>query len=255
MTLLDFTPITAWGFYAAAIPAVFLMGLSKSGFGAGFGALGVPLMGLAVSIPQAAAIFLPLLLVMDLAGMAAFRKELDRALLKRLLPWGLLGIAVGTLLFKFVPAHLVAGIVGLLTLLFLAQRLLFPPRADAPPLHPLWGKVLVTAAGFTSFVAHAGGPPYNAYMLSQRLAPVVFTATTAYFYFFINIVKWGPYAWLGLLDWRNLSTSIVLIPVALAGVALGVKVARVISPTWFYRLVMWGMFLTGCKLVWDGFFK
>ena len=56
-------------FYAVAVPAVLLMGLSKSGFLGGFGSLAVPLMALVVPVPQAAAIMLPLLLVMDAAGL------------------------------------------------------------------------------------------------------------------------------------------------------------------------------------------
>ncbi len=242
-------------FYAAAIPAVFLMGLSKSGFGAGFGALAVPLMALSVSVPQAAAIFMPLLLAMDVIGIAAFRKEVDKPLLRFLLPYGLLGILAGTLLFKLVSAPLVAGIVGVLTLLFLAQRLLFPPSADAGAL-PLWmGRCLITAAGFTSFVSHAGGPPYSAYILRLKLTPLAYTATAAYFYFIVNLAKWIPYAWLGLLDLRNAATSIMLMPVAFVGTWAGIKIARLIKPTLFYRLIYIGMFLTGCKLVWDGFLR
>ena len=252
---MSFPIITDPWFYAAAIPAVFLMGLSKSGFGAGFGALAVPLMALSVSVPQAAAIFMPLLLAMDIIGIAAFRKDVDKSLLRFLLPYGLLGILAGTLLFKLVSAPLVAGIVGVLTLVFLAQRLLFPPSADAGAL-PLWmGRCLITAAGFTSFVSHAGGPPYSAYILRLRLTPLAYTATAAYFYFIVNLAKWIPYAWLGLLDLRNAATSMVLMPVAFAGTWLGIRVARHIQPTLFYRLIYTGMFLTGCKLVWDGFFR
>jgi uncharacterized protein len=252
---MNFPLITDPWFYAAAIPAVFLMGLAKSGFGSGFGALSVPIMALSVSVPQAAAIFMPLLLAIDVIGITAFRKDVDRALLRFLLPWGLAGILAGTLLFKLVSAPVVAGIVGILTLLFLAQRLLFPPSADAPAL-PLWiGRWLIAAAGFTSFVAHAGGPPYSAYILRLNLKPIVYTATAAYFYFIINLSKWIPYAWLGLLDLRNFATSLVLMPVAFSGVWLGIRIARHIQPTLFYRLIYIGMFLTGCKLVWDGFFR
>ncbi len=245
--------ITEWHFYAIAIPAVLLLGLSKSGFGAGFGSLAVPMMALVTTVPQAAAILMPLLFVMDLMGIAAFRKDYDKTLLKFLLPCGLVGTVVGTLLFKLLQPQVVAGIVGVFTLLFLAQRLLFPPKADAPP-PPRWvGALLTVTSGFTSFIAHAGGPPFNAHMIPLKLKPVVFTATAAYFFFIINLSKWIPYAWLGLLDMRNFTTSLVLMPFAPLGVWAGVKIARRIRPTLFYRVIYAGMFLTGCKLLWDAF--
>jgi uncharacterized membrane protein YfcA len=238
-------------FYAVAVPAVLLMGISKSGFGAGFGSLAVPLMAMAVTVPQAAAILMPVLLLMDLLGMAAFRRDFDAKLLKFLMPFGLLGVVIGALLFKVLDARVVAGVVGLFTLLFLAQRLLFPPRADSPA-PPRWlGAVLTVTSGFTSFVAHAGGPPLSAYVIPMRLSPVRFTATLAFFFFVINLSKWLPYAWLGLLDWRNLGTSLVLLPLAPVGVWVGVRMARSISPVLFYRLLYAGMLLTGLKLLWD----
>ena len=238
-------------FYAVTIPAVLLLGVSKSGFGAGFGSLAVPMMALAVSVPQAAAILMPVLLLMDLLGMAAFRKDFDLDLLKFLIPCGLVGTVVGAFLFKLLDAHIVAGLVGGFTLLFLAQRLLFPPQPDsAPP--PKWlGALLTVTAGFTSFIAHAGSPPVSAYVIPLRLSPVKFTATMAFFFFVINLSKWIPYAWLGLLDLRNLATSLLLLPMAPIGVFIGVRLARRISPRLFYRLLYLGMLLTGLKLVAD----
>jgi len=248
----DFPLITDPFFYAVAIPAVLLLGVSKSGFGAGFGSLAVPVMALSVTVPQAAAILMPLLLVMDLLGVAAFRRNFDVQFLKFLLPFGLLGTLVGALLFKLLDARVVAGIVGGFTLLFLAQRLLFAPRPDsAPP--PKWlGAFLTVTSGFTSFVAHAGGPPLSAYVIPLRLSPIQFTANMAVFFFVINLSKWIPYAWLGLLDLRNMATSLVLLPLAPLGVWIGIRLARRISPVWFYRILYVGMLLTGIKLLWDG---
>lgn len=239
-------------FYAVSVPAVLLLGISKSGFGAGFGSLAVPMMALAVTVPQAAAILMPVLLVMDVLGMAAYRKDFDLPLVRQILPFGVLGIGIGALLFKILQAHVVAAIVGGFTLLFLAQRLLFPPKAgSAPP--PAWlGAILATTSGFTSFIAHAGGPPINAYVIGLRLSPVKFTATMAFFFFVVNLCKWIPYAWLGLLDTRNMSTSLVLLPLAPLGVWMGVRMARRISQVLFYRFLYAGMLLTGVKLLWDG---
>jgi uncharacterized membrane protein YfcA len=245
--------ITSAGFYAVAIPAVLLLGVSKSGFGAGFGSLAVPIMALAVPVPEAAAILMPLLLLMDIISIAAYRRDFNRSLLRFLLPFGVLGIVVGALLFRVLSANTVAGIVGVATLLFLAQRLMFPPRPDTPPPSRGAGALLTVAAGFTSFISHAGGPPLNAYMIPLRMKPVVFSATAAYFFFVVNLSKWIPYAWLGLLDLRNMATALALVPVAPVGVWLGVHIARRIGAAWFYRLLYLGMLLTGVKLVWDGF--
>ncbi len=214
-------------FWAVAVPAVLMMGLSKSGFLGGFGALAVPLMSLAVPVPQAAAIMLPLLLVMDATGLQQLWKHCDRALLRRLLPAGLLGTLVGTLLFGVLSTATVSGVVGALTLLFLAQRLAFPPRAD-----------------------HA--PPFNAYVLPLRLNPVTYAATAAVFFAAVNLSKWIPYAWLGLIDGRNMATSLALMPLAPIGVWLGIRATKRIAPTWFYRLAYAGMALTGAKLLYDG---
>jgi hypothetical protein len=61
----------------------------------------------------------------------------------------------------------------------------------------------------------------------------------------------GPMHWLGLLDLRNMTTSLALLPFAPIGVWVGVRIAHRIDPVLFYRLVYLGMFLTGIKLVWD----
>lgn len=247
---LDF--VTDPVFYAVAIPAVLLTGLAKSGFLSGFGALAVPLMALAVPVPQAAAIMLPLLLVMDAAGLQQLWRQHDRALLKLLLPAGLLGTGVGTVLFGVLSGKTVAAVVGALTLLFLAQRLFFPPKSQAAvPSKPL-GFALGVASGFTSFVAHAGGPPISAYVLPLRMPPVTTAATMAVFFGVVNLSKCVPYAWLGLMDMRNLSTSLMLMPLAPIGVWLGVRLTRRMHPVWFYRLAYSGMFLAGAKLLYDG---
>ena len=241
-------------FYAVAIPAVLLLGLSKSGFGAGFGSLAVPLIAMAVTVPQAAAMLMPVLLLMDLLSLSAFWKDFDRKLVRFLIPLGLAGTAIGAASFRLLDARLVAGIVGIFTLAFLAQRVLFPPQPDSAHPPKWMGAVLTTMSGFTSFIAHTGGPPVSAYLIPMRLPPLVFASSMAVFFTVLNLSKWIPYAWLGLLDVRNMATSLALLPFAPIGVWAGVKLAHRIRPLLFYRLIYTGMFLTGVKLVWDGFF-
>jgi uncharacterized protein len=246
-------------FYAAAIPAAFLMGLGKSGFGGGLGTLAVPFMALTITVPQAAAIMMPLLMLADVIGLRVFRRDYDKTMLRFILPFGVVGIGIGALSFKLLSPHWVAGCVGAFTLLFLAQQLLATYRArhvgatpHAPP--PRWaGALLMVTAGFTSTISHAGAPPFNAYAIPLKMKPLVFAATAAYFFFFINLTKWLPYAYLGLLDWRNFWTSMLLMPFAGMGVWVGQHLARRINTVVFYRLVYIGMFLSGSKLLWDAF--
>ena len=239
-------------FYAVAVPAVLLMGVAKSGFLIGFGSLATPLLALSMPVPQAAAVMLPLLLVMDITGIRQLWRERDRALLRLLLPAGLLGTLVGALLFGVLSSKTVAAVVGGLTLLFLAQRLLFPPRRDASPPPKVVGFLLGIAGGFTSFVAHAGSPPLAAYVLPLRMEPLRYTATMAVLFGALNLSKWIPYAGLGLFDAQILLTSLVLVPLAPLGVWLGIWATRRVAAGWFYRIAYTGMFLTGAKLLWDG---
>ena len=239
-------------FYAVAIPAVLLTGLAKSGFASGLGALATPMIALTMPVPQAVAIMLPLLMAMDATGLQQLWRERDPALVRLLLPWGLLGVLAGTLLFRALTAQAVAGLVGALTLTFLAQRLLFPPRVGAPPASPWVGRACAAVSGFTSFVAHAGGPPISAYALPLRLEPRVLAGSLAVFFAAVNLAKWAPYAALGLIDLRNMATALVLLPAAPLGVWAGVWLVRRVDPGWFYRIAYTGMAITGCKLLWDG---
>jgi uncharacterized membrane protein YfcA len=195
---------------------------------------------------------LPLLFVMDSVGIQQLWRERDRTLVRFLVPAGLLGTMIGALSFRLLSGHAVAAIVGGLTLAFVAQRVwLQRHRPDHVPSRST-GFSLGIASGFTSFVAHAGAPPISAYLLPMRMEPMRFTATSAVFFGAVNLSKWIPYAALGLIDRSNIITSVVLLPLAPLGVWLGIRMARVISPLWFYRLAYSGMVLTGIKLLYDG---
>jgi uncharacterized membrane protein YfcA len=239
-------------FYAVAVPAALLVGIGKSGVAGGFAILAVPLMALVMPVPQAAAIVLPLLTVGDLFGLAALIRERDRALLRVLLPAGLAGTVVGFALFGVLTPKAVSAVLGVMTLLFIAQRAWSRDGAQARVV-PKWftaGAGLVS--GVTSFVAHAGGPPISIALLPMRLAPAVFAATTTVFFTALNASKWLPYAWLGLIDLTNMLTALVLAPFAVFGVWLGLKLLRRLPAVWFYRLVSAGLLITGLKLTWDG---
>jgi uncharacterized membrane protein YfcA len=240
-------------FYAVAIPAVLVMGVSKGGFGSGLGIIATPMVALAVPTPQAAAIMLPILLVMDATGLLAYRGTFHRRNLGLLLAGGVTGILLGALTFRFFSEALIRLLLGAMALAFVAYRLRQGGTA-APAVVPSAAKGFFwsTVSGLTSTIAHAGGPPLSVYLLPQKLDKAILVGTTVVFFAVINVVKLVPYLWLGLFDARNLLTSLVLVPLAPFGIWLGVWLMRRLSQELFYRIAYAMLAIVGAKLLWDG---
>lgn len=240
-------------FYLAAVPAVLIAGVSKGGFGGGLGVMAVPLMALFVSPVVAAAIMLPILCVMDLIGIWAYWKRWDRTNLVILGSGAMFGIALGTLSFHYLEPWSIRLLIGAIAVGFTLSYW-FKPSASSAPRAPSWrrGGFWGAVAGFTSFTAHAGGPPVGVYLLPQGLEKTRYQATTVVFYLLINYVKLVPYAWLGQFSATNLATSAVLIPAAVAGLLAGVWLHARVSPELFYRVCYIFVFVAGLKLLYDG---
>ena len=238
-------------FYALAIPALILNGISKGGLGGGIGSVSVPMMALAIPPTQAAAIMLPILCVMDLPAIHAYFGRWDKAQMRVIIPAGLLGIAVGTLTFRYLNDNWIRVLLGVISIGFVLNSMRRKKPDAAPPTRAK-GWFWCSISGYTSFVAHSGGPPLTVYLLPQKLNKTVFVATSVIFFAVGNYVKIGPYLWLGLFDLRNLATSAVLFPVGILGVYLGVWLHKRLSQALFYRIVYVLLLGTGAKLLYDG---
>lgn len=239
-------------FYAVAIPAVALLGLSKGGF-AGVGAISMPLMALIISPVQAAAILLPILILQDLVGVWAFRSVWDRRIILILLPAATVGIGLGYLLAAQVSATVVLGVLGALSILFALHRFWVERRGviTAPGAsNPAVGAAFGVVSGFTSQIAHAGGPPFQMWVLPQGLSPASLAGTTAVFFAAVNWIKVPAYWALGQFTHPNLFTAAALAPVAIVSTLAGVWLVRRVPAEPFYRLVYALMILTGVQLVW-----
>lgn len=240
-------------FYAVALPAVTLFGLSKGGLG-GVGLLGMPLMALVMSPIQAAAIMLPVLMVQDVYTVWSFRRTYDVTTLWNLLPGALAGILAATLVAAWItPSQIKIGVgllaIGFCLYVWIGSRLAMASHA---PHSFVSGSVFGALSGFSSFVIHAGGPPFNVYAVRRGLSRDDFVGTSAVFFAVVNWLKVPPYFTLGQFTWDSLTASATLVPVALAANALGVYIVRRMSTALFYRLVYAATFAIGVKLIWDG---
>lgn len=243
-------------FYASAIPAVIFVGLSKGGFGGAMALIGMPLMALVISPIKAAAIMLPILIVMDIVSLWTWRGVYDVRTLKIMLPAGIAGIGIGWLTAAWVTAANVRLLVGMIAILFAADYLrqrLMKTGEKTLPQNPAKGRFWGVVSGFTSFVSHAGGPPFQFYALPLGLDPKVFVGTSVIFFAVVNVVKLVPYFALGQFDPTNLATSAVLMPIAPIATLAGAWIVRRIDRRTFYPLMYALILLVGTKLVYDGF--
>lgn len=238
-------------FWLVAGLAIILVGLAKGGF-AGLGATAMPLIALVMDPVQGAAMLLPILMVQDIVSVWSFRNEYDRALLWQMLPGAAAGIFLGWLFANSVPTGAVKGLVGLIALAFGAYRMVEgrlgkTGRAAALPgwVGTFWGGV----AGFTSHVAHAGGPPFQIWALSRNLPHTIFIGTSAIFFTAVNYMKVPAYLALGQLTAETLRLTALFLPLAIASTIAGVILVRRISPARFHLAINLLMIGVGAELI------
>lgn len=240
-------------FWTVAILVMLVLGFSKSGLLGGLGPLAVALFALVIPAREAAGILLPILLILDVFAIWAYRRDFDVGNLKILVPGVIIGVGAGWATSSMISDDMVLLIVGVVTTVFILDALL-PIRQkliDKPPSKP-WGVFWGSLAGFTSFVSHAGSPPYQVYILPQKLKPTIYAGTTAWLFGFLNVIKLPPYYFLGQLSMGSMTTSLILAPVAIGAVLLGIYLVRRISLGLFYQIAYSLVFLLGLYLIYRG---
>jgi uncharacterized protein len=238
-------------FYLTAIPAVLIYGVGKGGLGGALGIIAVPLMALTIEPTQAAAILLPILCVMDFFAVKQHYRNADYVILRRMLPGAIIGVALAGLFLSIISQHGLKLVIGGLSLAFCLQYLLNggTQKSTGGAVSAWFWSML---SGFSSTALHAGGGPASIYLLPLKLDKIVLIATMAVLFGIVNIFKLVPYSLLGEFDHTNLMTSLVLMPLAPVGVKLGIRLLHRISQALVYRLCYLFLFLSGCKLFWDG---
>jgi uncharacterized membrane protein YfcA len=238
-------------FYCAAIPAVIMLGLAKGGF-ASVGTTATPLLALYLPPLEAAALLLPILISQDLISIYVYRRDWDASNLKILLPGAVIGMAFGWLIASHVSDSAVRLAVGIIGVAFVAymwlRRAIVEPHRMSTVGGVFWGAL----SGFTSFMTQGGGPPFQVYVLPQLLPKLVLVGTTTMFFAAVNAMKIIPYFMLGQFTARNLSTSLALLPIAVAANFAGVWLVRRTPMEVYYRIAYVLLLMISVTLLWQG---
>lgn len=204
-------------FWLLAIVGVILTGISKSGFAGGAGVVAVPLLALAMPVPLAVFLMLPLLLAMDVKTIQYYWRHAHWSQLKAILPAALCGIVAGGLLLGKLPEATLKLLLGLISIVFALWHRLTPLLGNMKGGGWLWGGI----SGLTSTLIHAGGPPINIYLIAKQLPKLSWLATAGIFFGAMNAIKLVPYLLTGKWTLDTFYLSLVLLPVALFGTWLG----------------------------------
>lgn len=237
-------------FWSAAVFAAVAVGMAKGGLPM-VGMLAVPVLSLVISPVAAAGLLLPIYVLSDGFGLWVYRRAWDGRVVAIMAAGMTVGVAIGWATASLVSERLVTGLVGAIGLTFSAATLLRGP--DGPPrparVGPglFWGVV----TGFTSFVSHAGAPPYQVWVQPLGLPKAVFAGTATLTFAYVNAIKLVPYWALGQLNAATLGTAVWLaLPAALA-VFAGARLVRVLPERLFFRLITWTLLAVSLRLLWQ----
>ena len=238
-------------FLAFASFGVFVFGISKGGVPGPIAMLAVPVMSFTMSPLQAAGILLPLLIIMDFSAIYLYWKKWVNNIVKIIIPASIIGILFGTFTFQYTNENQIRIVVGAISIIFVLVSFIQRNNLLLKPTN-LKGYFWSSIAGYTSFLIHAGNPPINFYMLPLKLDKVSFIGTMTLAFLVINVVKLIPYYYVGLLAPSNLIVSLMLLPLAFVSVLFGYFLQKKIPEKLFFNIVYILLFLSGCKLIFDG---
>jgi len=216
-------------FWTLALIGVLLTGISKSGFAGGAGVIAVPLLALVMPAEQAAALMLPLLIIMDTNTVYLYRKIIDTQALKPIALAALIGIAIAGTAMAALPSSVLQTSLAFFCIAFACWHKLTLILGKLPGAAFIWG----TISGISSTLLHAGGPPITIYFMSKGFSKAVWVAQAALFFAFMNLVKVIPYSLNNLWSLDYLLISIALVPIALAGIFIGHTIQAMISEELF----------------------
>tara|TARA_B100001996_G_scaffold382491_1_gene374456 strand:- start:268 stop:1026 length:759 start_codon:yes stop_codon:yes gene_type:complete len=240
-------------FWFVAILAAIFVGLGKGGLPV-VAALAVPGLSLFMSPIAAAGLLLPVYIASDIFALIFYRKDYDYEVLKI----GIIGMTIGVLI-GWATAHIVIEwvvtvLIGLMGSTYAIRQILLEMLSvkKIQPLSQKKGTFWCIIAGFTSFISHNGGPPWQIFVLSIGLSKSVYVGTSVIAFSYVNAIKILPYYFLDQMNINTLKIASLLILPASAAVYLGYRLVKIIPEKLFFNIVSWALLLISLKLIWDG---
>jgi uncharacterized membrane protein YfcA len=227
-------------FYLMTALVALIIGLSKGGLGGMPGALATPLMALVMPADQAIGLLLPILMLADVFAVALHWRRWNGRLVWLLIPGAVVGVTIGTYFITNAPTRTLQIALGVIVLLFAVYKIFEKRILGLFHYQPRdWhGMVAGTITGFSSALAHTGGPPVSVYLLMQDISPGVFNATAAIFFLILNWIKVPYYWYAGLFNFQLLWQVAWILPLVPLGVWLGKQFSNKVNKETFDQVMV-----------------
>jgi uncharacterized protein len=238
-------------FYVMVAIVCIIIGLSKGGLGGTLGALATPLMALVMPADQVIGLVLPILMIADIFAVALHWRRWNGRLVRLLIPGSILGVTVGTFFITNAPTRTLQIALGVIIFLFALYRIFEKRILGSLKYTPRdWHGLLAgTITGFSSALAHTGGPPVSIYLLMQEVTPRVFIATSAIFFLILNWIKVPYYFYADLFNFRLLGQIVWLLPLVPVGVWVGRWAASKVNKDTFEKIIIVLLVVTAGMLI------
>lgn len=230
--------------------ASLIVGASKGGL-ASAGALSVPILSIWMDPLVAAGLLLPIYIVSDVVGVWLYRREYSSKNVLLLIPAGLVGVIIASLLAPYVSAAIAALATGMIGIVYCAQALRKRLRGhDAvKPFQPVRGAIWGTITGITSFISHTGSPPFQSFVLPQKLPKMQYAGTNTLVFAAINLFKLPAYLSVGLMSNFHWPTVLAMAAVASAGAVLGRRISQWLPHNAYFLVIQILLFTVSVYLV------
>jgi uncharacterized membrane protein YfcA len=221
----------------------------------------VPLLVGSLGAVNALGYMVPILIAGDIFSVIYYKKHADKNSIKKLIPFALAGIIIGMVTGNHLSGdsfnRIIASLIIIsLVIILINQNLLkkganlnIGSKAGSSTFLSKTGPVFSLATGFVSMLGGAGGPVISTYNLITNISKNAFIGTTAWFFFFVNLMKLPLY----LFVWKNISTNslitdLYLLPITALGILSGIYIVKKINEKAFKTIIFTVTFFSALKL-------
>ncbi|HSA88339.1 MAG TPA: sulfite exporter TauE/SafE family protein [Burkholderiales bacterium] len=248
MTLLDLSPLALAYCIAVLILNFTLRG--SLGFG---GALGLPLLALAIPVKVIAPAWSLVGIVSSIAIAGHGRRHIDWREFKSVLPGCALGIVAGLVVFKALDTVMLARALGAFIIVYAAYSWWLgtrPPGARPPLRQGILRPAASVLSGIVGTIFGAMATIFFAiYMDAGKMGKDAFRATMSAMILSISIARAAGYAAVGELTLDSVILCAATIPAMGIGLLVGDRLHTGLSPLAFQRFVCIALAATGVALL------